>query len=114
MFLTVRDESPWPFCNLLAFFADAFRLLQIIALRVPLHQHRSRLRPMIYVKFRLLNVQLPGPDKWILHVSPRSCPPFFRLWGKWGRCGLVRLARGGGGREWSCASGGRPGAFWST
>jgi hypothetical protein len=38
----------------------------------------------------------------------------FRLWGNWGRCGLVRLARGGGGREWSCASGGRPAAFWST
>jgi hypothetical protein len=38
----------------------------------------------------------------------------FRLWGNWGRCGLVRLARGGGGHEWSCASGARPGAFWST
>jgi len=38
----------------------------------------------------------------------------FRLWGSWGRCGLVRLARDGGGREWSCASGGRPEAFWST
>ena len=37
-----------------------------------------------------------------------------RLWGNWGRCGLVRLARGVGGREWSCASGGRPGASWST
>ena len=35
----------------------------------------------------------------------------FRLSGNWGRCGLVRLARGGGGREWLCASGGRPGAF---
>lgn len=23
----------------------------------------------------------------------------FRLWGSWGRCGLVRLARDGGGRE---------------
>ena len=23
----------------------------------------------------------------------------FRLWGNWGRCGLVRLARGGGARE---------------
>ena len=38
----------------------------------------------------------------------------FRLWGNWDRCGPVRHARGGGGREWSCASGGRPGAFWST
>jgi len=35
----------------------------------------------------------------------------FRLWGNWGRCGLVRLARGGGGREWSRAPGGRPGKF---
>lgn len=32
----------------------------------------------------------------------------FRLWGNWGRCGLVRLARGVGGREWSSAPGGRP------
>jgi len=36
------------------------------------------------------------------------------LWGNWGRCGLARLARGVGGREWSCASRGRPGVFWTT
>ena len=36
----------------------------------------------------------------------------FRLWGNWGRGGLVRLARGGGGREGSSAPGGRPGAFF--
>jgi hypothetical protein len=35
----------------------------------------------------------------------------FRLWGNWGRCGPVRHTRGGGGREWSSAPGGRPGVI---
>src|SRR5262249_3485913 len=44
----------------------------------------------------------------------RRLSHWFRRWGNWGHFGLVRLARGGDGHEWSSASGGRPRKFWST